>query len=98
MRKAILVVLIAALTISLALAAGANSSVKGAAIVVCGETGGAVHVVAASASAGITAPVVGTDCAPALLTLFNSGLTIKSVVQTSNGWVYTLARSSSSES
>ena len=99
MRRAILVVLIAALTITLPLAAGANSSSpKGAAIVVCGESSGAVLVVAASASSGLTAPAVGSDCATALVTLAGSGVKITSVVPTSNGWVYTLTSSSSSSS
>jgi hypothetical protein len=93
MRKAILVALGAALTI--ALPHGASASSKATAIVVCNDTGGAVQVVAASVSAGLTAPAVGADCAPAVAALIGAGVKIQSVVQTGSGWVYTLSSASS---
>jgi hypothetical protein len=94
MRKAILIALGAALTIALPHGASANSS-KTTAIVVCNDNGGAVQVVAASVSSGLTAPAVGADCAPAIAGLIGSGVKIQSVVQTATGWVYTLSSASS---
>jgi len=96
MRKAILVALGAAFTIALPHVASANnSSSRSTAIIVCGDTGGAIQVVAASVSAGLTAPAVGADCAPAIAALAVSGVKIQSVVQTGTGWVYTLSNASS---
>jgi hypothetical protein len=96
MRKAILAALVGALTITLPQVSSANSSSsKGLAIIVCGETGAAVQVVAASVTTGLTAPAVGADCAPSIAALSTSGMKIQSVVQTGTGWVYTLSSSSS---
>jgi hypothetical protein len=94
MRKTILVALGAALTIALPQVVNATSSSK-TAVIVCNDTGGAVQVVAASVSTGLTAPAVGADCASAIAALLGSGVKIQSVVQTGTGWVYTLSSTSS---
>jgi len=96
MRKSILVAVGAALAIALPHAASANS--KSTAIVVCNDTGGAVQVVAASVTPGLTAPVAGADCATSIGALLGSGVKIQSVVQTASGWVYTLSSASSQNS
>jgi len=96
MRKAFAGALIAAFTLGLPLVASAGSwtppppTTPKFAVVVCGDNGGSVQVVAASGS-GVTVPTVGSDCSAALGALFGSFLRIVSVVQTTNGWAYTLA-------